>query len=125
LKIKLDENLGPSVAEVFRGAGHDVLLATEEGLGGSEDHVLIEVCRAEDRVLVTLDLDFGNILSFPPRRYAGIAILRLPEPMSPPALLGSARILLQAFGQRQIRHKLWIVQRSQVREYWTDDEEDS
>lgn len=56
MRLKLDENLGPSAAALFRDAGHDVLLAVEQGLGGNEDRVLIEVCRAEDRAMVTLDL---------------------------------------------------------------------
>lgn len=121
MKIKLDENLGPSIAEIFRGAGHDVLLTVEQGLGGREDRVLIEVCRAEDRCLVTLDLDFASILSFPPGRYAGIAVLRLPEPMTMQAIVDGARTLLRALEQREIKHKLWIVQGSKIREYWSDE----
>jgi predicted nuclease of predicted toxin-antitoxin system len=122
LKIKLDENLGPSVAEIFRGAGHDVSLTLEQGLGGHDDRVLIEVCRVEGRCLVTLDLDFSNILNFPPQRYPGIAVLRVPEPMSLSAVLDSARALLLGLEQRDIRQKLWVLQGSRIREYWADGE---
>jgi len=125
LKIKLDENLGPSTAEIFREAGHDVLLTVEQGLGGREDRVLIEVCRAEDRCLVTLDLDFANILNFPPRRYAGIAVIRLPEPMSREALQDGARTLLRALEQRTIQEKLWIVHGTKIREYWSGEEDEA
>jgi predicted nuclease of predicted toxin-antitoxin system len=122
LKIKLDENLGPTIARIFRDAGHDVCLVREQGLGGREDSVLIEVCRAEGRCLVTLDLDFGQILNFPPTRYPGIAILRLPEPMSHQDLHEAARTLLEALGSRDINRKLWIVSRGRIREYWAEEE---
>jgi predicted nuclease of predicted toxin-antitoxin system len=124
LRVKLDENLGPSIAEIFLRAGHDVLLTREQGLGGREDSVLIEVCRAEDRCLVTLDLDFGHVLNYPPGRYPGIAILRFAEPMSQPELLAAARTLVAAFEQREIRRKLWIVASHRVREYWEERDTD-
>ncbi len=70
MKLKLDENLGPSIAVELRGAGYDVLMATDQGLGGRGDEVVAEVCRAEQRCLVTLDLDFANPIAFPPARFS-------------------------------------------------------
>lgn len=118
MRLKLDQNLGPSVANILRGAGHDVSLAREHGLDGAQDPVLIEVCRAEQRCLVTLDLDFSQVFRYPPSRFSGIAVLRLPEPMSLPALQEAARILARALAGREIDGKLWIVSRGRVREYW-------
>jgi predicted nuclease of predicted toxin-antitoxin system len=123
VKLKLDENLGPAIARVFEGGGHDVCLVREQGLGGKSDSVLIEVCRAEGRCLVTLDLDFSHILNFPPSRYAGIAVLRLPEPVGRRDLLEATRTLLEALDRRDIDRKLWIISKGRVREYWTDDRE--
>ena len=125
MKLKLDENLGPSAAAVFRGAGHDVLLAVEQGLGGEDDRVIIEVCRAEQRTLVTLDLDFASILNFPPQRYLGIAVLRLPKPISLSDILQACRSLLRALEHRAIQGKLWIVKGSQIREWPGDEAEDT
>lgn len=71
LRVKLNENLGSRAIELFREAGQDVATVSGEDLGGTIDADLIEVCRAERRVLVTLDLDFSNVLRFPPERYAG------------------------------------------------------
>ena len=75
MKVKLDENLGNRAIELFREARRDVATVSEQDLGGTSDGGLIEVCQMEDRVLVTLDLDFSNVLRFPPERYAGIAVL--------------------------------------------------
>ena len=122
MKLKLDENLGPAIASIFQEAGHDVRLAREQGLGGREDSVLIEVCRVEERCLVTLDLDFGQILRFPPSRYAGIAVLRLSAPMSQSGLQEAAGALLLGLEKRDIRGKLWIVARGKIREYWEEED---
>jgi predicted nuclease of predicted toxin-antitoxin system len=79
LRLKLDENLGISCAKLLRVAGYDVATVSEEDLYGMEDDNLISACQKEERILVTLDLDFGNPLRFKPSEYAGIAVLRLPS----------------------------------------------
>lgn len=78
MKWKLDENFGTRTAHLFLHAGHDVETVLEEQLGGSSDETLFEACIREDRCLLTLDMDFADILRFPPHRAPGIAVLRVP-----------------------------------------------
>lgn len=124
MKIKLDENQGPSVAAVVRAAGHDVAQVRDQGLGGKSDDVVIEVCRVEERCLVTLDLDFSNILNFPPERYPGIAVLRLPRVFSQNDTRDAITTFLKALETRSIVGKLWLVKRGRVREYQEEREAD-
>lgn len=56
MKFKLDENLSPSLAAVFAAAGHDAHSVVEQALGGQPDERVIDVCRRERRMLITLDL---------------------------------------------------------------------
>jgi predicted nuclease of predicted toxin-antitoxin system len=78
VKIKLDENLGADCRRMFADAGHDVSTVALQAMTSASDVEVIEACGREGRVLVTLDLDISNPFRFPPDRYAGIVVLRLP-----------------------------------------------
>lgn len=68
-------------------------------------------------MLVTLDLDFSNVLRFPPREYAGIVVLRLPHPIELAAIRQRTRVLLQAAENEYLSGRLWIVEQDRIREY--------
>lgn len=76
MKLKLDENVPPSLVPVFSDAGHDVLTAQQEGLTGSRDAVLLQAASSENRILVTLDLGFADLRIYPLGSHAGIVVFR-------------------------------------------------
>ena len=63
MRFKIDENLHDDVATELAQHGHDVQTVYTEGLRGCDDDVLAEICRRENRAIVTLDLDFADIRS--------------------------------------------------------------
>lgn len=78
MKFLLDANLPYSAKEVF-ASPHDAMHVRDLGLSAASDAVIIERAKKERAVLVTRDLDFANILRFPPRRYSGIVVLKIPS----------------------------------------------
>lgn len=116
MKVKLDENLGTRLQAKFRAAGHDVATVAGQRLSGTSDHDLFEVCRTEGRVLITLDVRFGNLLRFPCERTAGIAVLRMPESAGHALIQSFAATLTAALAARPIEGRLWIVEPGRIRE---------
>lgn len=66
MKFKTDENMPYEVAEILSKAGHDALTVLCQELGGQSDDRIAEVCKAEGRAIVTLDLDYSDIRAYPP-----------------------------------------------------------
>lgn len=96
MKLKLDENLGRGGFEVFQRAGHDVSSIHLQGMDGATDQEVFEVCRAERRAVVALDLDFSNPLAFDPRPKAGVAVVRLSRNPTPSDLAAAVEGLIAA-----------------------------
>jgi predicted nuclease of predicted toxin-antitoxin system len=109
VKIKLDENIGTRGSKLLAKEGHDVSTVRMQGLSGSPDEKIFEICASEDRVLVTLDRDFGEVLRFPPDQSAGIVILELGPRASPRRLLDPLADFLSVAEEHDVRGSLWIV----------------
>ena len=77
MKFKIDENLPVDAVKTFQEAGYNTVSVLDQSLQGCSDKTLISVCKNENRILVTLDIDFANLLTYPPQEYAGIIMLRL------------------------------------------------
>lgn len=115
MKCKLDENLGDIGRDVLAAAGHDVATVAMQGLSGSNDASLFQVCRTEGRVLITLDRDFGEILRFAPEDSAGIAVLDCRGRLSPTTILARIKELAALLETESIDGQLWIVEPGRVR----------
>jgi predicted nuclease of predicted toxin-antitoxin system len=114
MEFKLDENLAPSAAELLRGLGHDVTTVYDQGLQSCTDPEVLAACQGEARILLSLDLDFSNILLFPPERYAGLIVLRLHRP-GPKAVLSLLRRVLPHLASVPIAGRLWVVDEHRIR----------
>jgi predicted nuclease of predicted toxin-antitoxin system len=114
LRFKIDENLPADCAVILFHAGFEADTVFDEDLVGSDDSVIASRYRAEDRILVTLDLDFSNIRAYPPSQHAGIIVLR-PKRQDKRTVLKLMERLILALAKRTPAGELWIVETDRIR----------
>ena len=75
-KLLLDENIGSVVAARLRQEGYDFVSVFEE-MRGAEDAAVLAQAIKEQRVVVTLDRDFGALIFRDSKHHVGVLYLRL------------------------------------------------
>lgn len=103
------------VADILRDSGYDAETVYSEAISGISDPELLDVCRHEHRILLTLDLDFANIVDYPTGRYPGIVIFRLNSVGPDAVLVAVRRWLLAAAESAPGPGTLWIVSNNRIR----------
>lgn len=114
MKFKIDENLPDECVPILREAGFEADTVDDENLAGSEDLMLFQQCQKEERILITLDLDFSSVKLFPPATHHGIVIFRTKE-QDKFSLLALLRRMVLVLGVRSPYRQLWIVEKDRIR----------
>ena len=114
MKVKVDENLPTEVADLLNAAGHDALTVGDQGVGGAHDADLAALVQQEKRVLVTLDVGFGDIRAYPPAKFSGLIVLRLPR-QDKGYVLAVCQRLMGHLATEPIEGCLWIVEPNRIR----------
>ena len=76
IKFMADECVGLPTISLLRKLGFSVVTVREANLGGKPDFELLKWAIKEERILITEDVDFGNIVLYPPKFHHGIILLR-------------------------------------------------
>jgi predicted nuclease of predicted toxin-antitoxin system len=63
VKFPIDNNLSPLLADALKAAGHDAVHLRDLGMQAATDRVFLEHARANERILVSADTDFGGLLA--------------------------------------------------------------
>jgi predicted nuclease of predicted toxin-antitoxin system len=77
MKFLADMGISSLSVGWLRDQGHDALHAREAAMQRAPDEDFLEKARNEDRVLLTLDLDFGYLMAISGERLPSIIIFRL------------------------------------------------
>lgn len=114
MKLKLDENIPDLVRLALMALGRDVHTVADEGLAGAQDAQVLHVCRSEDRILVTLDLDFSDIRAYPAGSCPGIWVLRPPK-QTFKAINDLVLAGLRLASVERVQGQLWVIDERRVR----------
>lgn len=78
MRFLVDECTGPAVARWLRNESHDVYSIFDDSRGMGDDDVLAKA-NAENRILITNDKDFGEMVHRDHKPHRGIVLLRLQD----------------------------------------------
>jgi predicted nuclease of predicted toxin-antitoxin system len=76
VRFLIDECLPARLAALLRHAGHDCTHVYEAGLGGQPDEEVMALADRENRVLVSADTDFGELLAMSAVLAPSVVLLR-------------------------------------------------
>lgn len=77
LNIYLDQMLGLRIAQALQDEGHNVVRAFEVGQSRADDSQILQKAIAENRILITLDEDFGDWAILPLSEHPGVIRLKV------------------------------------------------
>ncbi len=108
MKFLLDQDVYAVTARFLVGLGHDVVLASEIGMSEADDEDLLKKAQEQDRVFVTRDRDFGNLV-FIKGLGAGVLYLRI-LPSNKSAVHSELERVLKAYSEDELRKAFVVVE---------------
>ena len=85
MRFLADMGVSLTTVEALRAASHDVVHLRDEGLIRLPDPDIVAKASAETRIVLTFDLDFGDILAIARSQAPSVIIFRLRN-QTPPAV---------------------------------------
>lgn len=112
MRFLVDECAGPSLSRWLQGQGHDVFSVFDQARGISDDEVL-HIALENERILITMDKDFGEKIYREKRAHHGVILLRLKDERTKNKIAAMER-LLASFATR-ISGQFVVVTDARVR----------
>jgi predicted nuclease of predicted toxin-antitoxin system len=83
MKLLLDANLSPRVAEALRIAGHDASHVGDHGLLEASDEKILQFAITQESIIVTADSDFTTMLALAGLAVPSLVFLRSMDRLTP------------------------------------------
>ena len=117
LRFLADHCISLAIVQTLRAANHEVLRLKELLPVESSDATVIAKAKEVGAILLSLNGDFADIVTYPPRNYCGIIALQMRNhPETLPALMARLGAYLQAQPtMAHYRGKLLVVEVDRIR----------
>lgn len=114
-KFLLDANVSPETAEFLRTQLQlDAVALPREQLR-LKDPQVVALAREQERVIITFDLDFGELYHFRERGHLGVIILRLADQTVESVNLALARFFVSDIGDIDLDRSLVVIEERRLR----------
>ncbi len=112
MRFLADESCDFRVVRALRGAGHDVM-AVIEFAPGADDAAIIDLAVREQRIFLTEDRDFGQLVYAAAKPTAGVILLRFPS--APRANLPALVVDIVAKHEARLAARFVVLQPGRIR----------
>ena len=114
MKFLVDADLPRSVAKILISLGHDAIDIRDIKPLATTDTVIYRSIKEQNRILVTRDLDFSNILLYPPPADAGIIVLRV-HLLSVNEIIDIVKDLIKRIPEKELIGSLIVARKRRYR----------
>ena len=115
MEFLLDECMPRSSRETLRILKYNFVDAKQAGLSGKDDLSVINFAIKTNRILITLDRDFANILQYKPGTNPGVIILRPSYPATTTDICKLLYRALKNIRKLELKRCLIIVSPTKIR----------
>jgi predicted nuclease of predicted toxin-antitoxin system len=114
MRFLIDMPVSPRIAVWLNEQEHDAVHAAEIGLGQATDHELLDRAIRDDRIIVTADTDFPQLLALARARTPGIILFRRGDYSAAEMIELLHRVLQTASGE-DLALSICVVDHQRVR----------
>lgn len=116
MRFLVDADLPRATAALLDSYGHEAVDVRDIGLRSAKDSEIATYARQQGLCLLTGDVDFSDIRTYPPQQYPGLVVLKIPRNATARYILS----LLEGFLQQDhiiamVHGKLAVVEPGRVR----------
>lgn len=80
MKFLVDMALSPKTVKVLRDSSYEAIRVNELGMAKGKDKEILAYAKKKEMVVITADLDFGDILAITRYKKPSVIIFRLKDP---------------------------------------------
>ena len=114
MRFLIDMPLSPGLAEWLCDQGHDAVHAGKDGLHNAADIEIIARAKAEQRTVVTADLDYPQLLALSKASEPSVILFRDGN-WSEAEVVARLADVLSALNETEIAQSVIVVERDRVR----------
>jgi predicted nuclease of predicted toxin-antitoxin system len=113
LKFLLDADMPKSSAQVIRNLGFEIEDVRDIGMRAAKDKEIMDYALKNNKIIITMDLDFGEVLRYP--QHPGAIILRLPYAFTSKEINERLREFFMSINEKNLIGAIMIVELSRYR----------
>jgi len=77
MRFLVDHCVWGKTIKLLKKQGYEVITLKELNKQDAPDQEVIKIAKSKSAILITNDLDFGNIFLYPPSQFGGVIVLRI------------------------------------------------